>query len=224
MDLQVITPWPYRAIEPQWPRPAPQETGPDHGGPTRRFSIATDTDLTDDDQNIYALTGSLFWAGTSNTALTFGFIDSQADYSYTTVLSDAFNAAQQDTVRTVLDIIAAVTLVTLSGWGFGARLGTLRFAEQAATSVPNTFAPGPDEMGDGGTLTGEAQNDTRYRGAGFDSLFGGNGMDARRGGSGGDAPTGGVKCNEFQFAAGDGNDTILGFGPGKAITIGGRQS
>ena len=113
------------------------------------FSITTDTDLTDDDQNIDALMGPLFWADTSNTVLTFSFIDSQADYSYTTPRSffDAFNPAQQATVRKVLDEISDVTPVTFSEWGFGSPLGTLRFAEQAATPQPNAFAPGPDEMG-----------------------------------------------------------------------------
>lgn len=58
------------------------------------------------------------------------------------------------------------------------------------------------------TLSGLGGNDTLYGGAGNDILYGGDGNDILAGGAGTDTLEGGAGADTYQFARGDGADTI----------------
>lgn len=63
-------------------------------------------------------------------------------------------------------------------------------------------------------LAGQAGDDVLRGGVGDDSLVGGSGADRLLGGAGDDRLTGGAGADVFQFADGDGRDTIADFRPG----------
>jgi len=103
-------------------------------------------------------------------------------------------------------------LTTLGSYTLGANLENLTFTGVGEfTGVGN----GANNIITGGisfnTLSGGAGNDTLIGGNSDDTLNGGDGVDTLHGSFGNDVMNGGAGNDVFVFAAGFGNDTIIGF-------------
>jgi len=85
------------------------------------------------------------WATNS---LTFSFPDSMSEYGYSLTGFEAFNAAQQAAVRTVLDLYSSVSGLTFTEVTESASVhGDLRFAEEDNAGTAYSYYPSFNEFG-----------------------------------------------------------------------------
>jgi hypothetical protein len=98
--------------------------------------------------------------------------------------------------------LPAQLIISLGG---GTRTAGAGGALLAGSSVAETLSGGAGAD----TLLGAGGADTLHGGASYDTLFGGEGDDVLVGGAGSDWLLGGSGADRYEFAGGDGSDTII---------------
>jgi len=122
------------------------------------FNVSVDTDITDADQNIDALVSGGQWDMSASKEISFSFIDSLSDLSYTLAFgaqfSSGFSAAQQTGAQRALDMFASVIDVSFveigNDPGENNADGTLRFMN--VTGIGSAFGYSPFSAESGGDM------------------------------------------------------------------------
>ena len=154
-------------------------------------------------ENVTGGSGSDTLIGAGNAAVN-NLAGGAGDDTYLVDQGDTITEAAGGGIDSVFTSSASFTLAAnvenLTFTGVGSFTG-------AGNGGDNTIAGGAGTN----TLSGGGGSDTLIGNAGVDSLTGGDGADILIGGAGNDVMNGGAGVDNFAFAAGFGNDVIVGF-------------
>ena len=154
-------------------------------------------------ENVTGGSGSDTLIGAGNAAVN-NLAGGAGDDAYLVDQGDTITEAAGGGIDSVFTSSASFTLAAnvenLTFTGAGSFTG-------AGNGGDNTIAGGTGTN----TLSGGGGSDTLIGNAGVDSLTGGDGADILIGGAGNDVMNGGAGVDNFAFAAGFGNDVIVGF-------------